>query len=162
MPADASTLRRQLASARQVPEQAVDLIELRRANLTMRAAVAEEGVVLHGDNTLAWSAFCAAPGASWKTSTGTKPMRDDICHAETRRIAAEQQARLDQARQAMQAGGQLSLLEQGGVLHALQVLIENAIGKAKRMLKEQGHPVPVSAYDAFGALVTHGLLPSGM
>lgn len=38
-------------------------------------------------------------------------MRDDICQAETRRIAAEQQARLDQARQALQAGGQLSLLE---------------------------------------------------
>jgi predicted nucleotidyltransferase len=51
------TLRRQLASALQVPEQAVDLIELRRANLTMRAAVAEEGVVLHGDNTLAWERF---------------------------------------------------------------------------------------------------------
>lgn len=87
-------------------------------------------------------------------------MRDDIYQAETRRIAAEQQARLDQARQALQAGSQLSLLEQGGVLHALQVLIENAIGKAKRLLKEQGHPVPVSAYDAFGALVTHGLLPA--
>lgn len=51
------TLRRQLASALQVPEQAVDLIELRRANLAMRAAVAEEGVVLHGDNTLAWERF---------------------------------------------------------------------------------------------------------
>lgn len=35
----------------------------------------------------------------------------DQAHAETRRIAAEQQARLDQARQALQAGGQLSLLE---------------------------------------------------
>lgn len=51
------TLRRQLASALQVPEQAVDLIELRRANLAMCAAVAEEGVVLCGDNTLAWERF---------------------------------------------------------------------------------------------------------
>lgn len=51
------TLRRHLASALQVPEQAVDLIELRRANLAMRAAVAEEGVVLHGDNTLDWEPF---------------------------------------------------------------------------------------------------------
>ncbi len=57
MPADASTLRRQMASALHVPEEAVDLIELRRANLAMRAAVAEEGVVLHGDNTLAWERF---------------------------------------------------------------------------------------------------------
>jgi len=51
------TLRRQLAHALQVPEQAVDLIELRRANLAMRAAVAEEGVVLYGDNTLDWERF---------------------------------------------------------------------------------------------------------
>lgn len=87
-------------------------------------------------------------------------MRDDIYLAETQRIAAEQQARLDQARDALQSAGHLSLLEQGGVLHALQVLIENAIGKAKRMLKETGQPVPVSAYDAFSALVTHGLLPA--
>ncbi len=44
--------------------------------------------------------------------------------------------------------------------HALQVLIENAIGKAKRKLKDIGVPVPVSAYDAFAALATHGLLPA--
>jgi predicted nucleotidyltransferase len=51
------TLRRKLASALQVPEQDVDLIELQRANLAMRASVAEEGVVLWGDNTLAWERF---------------------------------------------------------------------------------------------------------
>ena len=51
------TLRRKLASALGVPEQDVDLIELRRANLAMRAAVAEEGVVLSGDRTLAWERF---------------------------------------------------------------------------------------------------------
>ncbi len=46
----------------------------------------------------------------------------------------------------------LSGLEQNGVLHALQVLTENAIGKAKQILKASGEPVPVSAYDAFTAL----------
>ena len=87
-------------------------------------------------------------------------MHDEIYQAETQRIAAEQQARLAQARQALQERGHLSLLEQGGVLHALQVLIENAIGKAKRKLKDKGVPVPVSAYDAFAALATHGMLPA--
>jgi uncharacterized protein YutE (UPF0331/DUF86 family) len=46
----------------------------------------------------------------------------------------------------------LSRLEQNGVLHAIQVLIENAIGKAKQILKAKGEPVPVSAYDALAAL----------
>ena len=49
-------------------------------------------------------------------------------------------------------GGSLSRLEQNGVLHALQVLVENAIGKAKHLIKAAGEPVPVSAYDSFRAL----------
>lgn len=67
-------------------------------------------------------------------------MRDDIYQAETQRIAAEQQARLDQARQALQERGSLSLLEQGGVLHALQVLIENAIGASAKGQRSQLAP----------------------
>ena len=51
------TLRAQLASALGVPLDRVDLIELRRANLAMRAAVAEEGVPLLGEDTLAWAHF---------------------------------------------------------------------------------------------------------
>ncbi|MGQ0710536.1 MAG: type VII toxin-antitoxin system HepT family RNase toxin [Rhodoferax sp.] len=85
-------------------------------------------------------------------------MRTELYHAETLRIVAEQQARLDDARRVLASGRSLSALEQGGVLHALQVLVENAIGKAKRQLKAHGHPVPTSAYDAFASLVTHGLL----
>lgn len=42
------------------------------------------------------------------------------------------------------------------MLHALQVLIENAIGKSKQLLKARGETVPISAYDAFTALVRHG------
>ncbi len=67
---------------------------------------------------------------------------------------------LDEARLKLQAGQALSLLEQGGVLHALQVLIENAIGKAKHTLKAATEPVPVSAYDAFASLVRIGVLPA--
>jgi predicted nucleotidyltransferase len=55
--ANTETLRRELAITLQVPESSVDLIDLRRANLTMRASVAEEGLILHGENTLAWPQF---------------------------------------------------------------------------------------------------------
>jgi uncharacterized protein YutE (UPF0331/DUF86 family) len=53
---------------------------------------------------------------------------------------------------AARSAGSLSRLEQNGVLHALQVLFENAIGKAKHLIKAAGEPVPVSAYDSFRAL----------
>jgi uncharacterized protein YutE (UPF0331/DUF86 family) len=85
-------------------------------------------------------------------------MRLDLYQQETARIASAQSALLDQARAALQSGTVLRPLEEAGVLHALQVLIENAIGKAKRLLKAAGQPVPVSAYDAFEALASNGLL----
>jgi len=83
-------------------------------------------------------------------------MRLDLYHAETARIATEQSALLDVARQRLTEGLMLTPLEQNGVLHALQVLIENAIGKAKQLLKARGETVPISAYDAFASLVRHG------
>ncbi len=43
-------------------------------------------------------------------------------------------------------------MEQQGLLHTLQVLIENSIGKAKHVLKFLEISVPVSAYDAFEIL----------
>ena len=42
------------------------------------------------------------------------------------------------------------------MLHALQLLTEIAIGKAKQLLKASGEPVPVSAYDAFASLARAG------
>lgn len=83
-------------------------------------------------------------------------MRLDLYQAETAFIAREQGALLDEARGKLLAGEILSRLEQNGVLHALQVLIENAIGKSKQMLKAAGEPVPVSAYDSFAALARRG------
>ena len=80
-------------------------------------------------------------------------MRLDLYQAETAQIARELSALIDEARQQLLAGGTLSGLEQNGVLHALQVLIENAIGKAKQILKAKGESVPVSAYDALAELV---------
>lgn len=86
-------------------------------------------------------------------------MRLDLYQAETARIASEQSALLAVAKQRLVDGLALSPLEQSGVLHALQILIENAIGKAKQLLKAHDEAVPVSAYDAFAALARRGTLP---
>jgi uncharacterized protein len=51
------TLRRELADVLKVAPDAIDLIELRRANLAMRASVAEEGLPLIGQDSLAWAHF---------------------------------------------------------------------------------------------------------
>lgn len=83
-------------------------------------------------------------------------MRLELYQAEAARIATEQTALLNEARQILTSGKLLSRLEQSGVLHALQVLTENAIGKAKQLLKASDEPVPVSAYDAFASLARLG------
>lgn len=82
----------------------------------------------------------------------------DLYQQEIASIARAQQSVLDDVRQRLLVGETLSLLEQNGVLHALQVLVENCIGKAKRLLKARGEPVPTSAYDSFTALAHLGLL----
>ena len=51
------TLRRKLAKTMCVETADIDLIELRRANLAMRATVTERGLSLTGENTLAWAHF---------------------------------------------------------------------------------------------------------
>lgn len=51
------TLRRKVAEVIGTTPDRTDLIELRRANLAMRAEVAESGVPLLGEDTLAWARF---------------------------------------------------------------------------------------------------------
>lgn len=51
------TLRRQLAQAMVVDETRIDLIDLPRASLAMRAVAAEEGKPLKGEDSLAWVHF---------------------------------------------------------------------------------------------------------
>ena len=55
--AQTETLRRTLAQRLKVTEDKIDLIDLTHARLTMRAVVAEEGLILKGENTLAWHYF---------------------------------------------------------------------------------------------------------
>lgn len=79
-------------------------------------------------------------------------MRLDLYLQEARHLAARQRSVLNEAAEMMQGQGSLSPLEENGVLHGLQVLTENAISKAKHMLKAAGQPVPISAYDVFQRL----------
>jgi uncharacterized protein YutE (UPF0331/DUF86 family) len=79
-------------------------------------------------------------------------MRLELYQQETERLARDLRAMLDEVSQRLHHQQPLSLLEQAGVLHALQVLTENAIGKAKLQIKQRQQAVPVSAYDAFAQL----------
>ncbi|MDA3806705.1 MAG: nucleotidyltransferase domain-containing protein [Thiomicrorhabdus sp.] len=50
-------LRKLLSLVLSVDMDAIDLIDLPTARLAMRAVVAEEGVIIHGGDTLAWCHF---------------------------------------------------------------------------------------------------------
>ena len=84
----------------------------------------------------------------------------DLYLKETANLARQQTALLETARNMLQKGEKLTPLEESGVLHALQILIENAIGKTKQTLKIANEPVPTSAYDAIEALTRIEQLPS--
>ncbi|MDK9718786.1 MAG: DUF86 domain-containing protein [Trichlorobacter sp.] len=85
-------------------------------------------------------------------------MRLDLYQNETEFIAQEQTSLMNEASERLKAGDSLSRLEQNGILHALQVLVENAVGKAKQLLKASGKQVPLSAYDSFVSLMQLGIV----
>lgn len=51
------TLKQQIANAIEIHKGQIDLIDISLARLAMRAVIAEEGVVLKGEDTLAWSHY---------------------------------------------------------------------------------------------------------
>ena len=55
--AKTEVLRSKLAQVMTLDSTAIDLIDLHRANLAMRASVAEEGLILRGQDTLEWAHF---------------------------------------------------------------------------------------------------------
>ena len=51
------TLRHDLAKALTLPATAIDLVDVPRASLAMRAEIAENGIVLIGEDDLPWQRF---------------------------------------------------------------------------------------------------------
>jgi uncharacterized protein YutE (UPF0331/DUF86 family) len=88
------------------------------------------------------------------------PSTFDLYLAETTSIAQTHKRTLDEAARVLEAGRVFSHLEQNGLLHTLQVLVENAIGKSKHTLKALNQPIPPSAYDSFEALAQLGQISS--
>lgn len=82
----------------------------------------------------------------------------DLYQQETANLARHKSMLLNEARQSLLTGKKLTPLEEEGVLHALQILIENAIGKTKHILKSADEPIPTSAYDSVQALARIGQL----
>ncbi|MBU3916407.1 DUF86 domain-containing protein [bacterium] len=80
-------------------------------------------------------------------------MRLDIYQKETEQVTHKQVSILNIAREKMKKGEKLNPIEENGVLHALQILIENAIGKAKHILKSIDIAVPISGYESFEELI---------
>lgn len=50
-------LKQKISDATHIHKDKLDIIDMTTARLTMRAVIAEEGIVLKGENTLGWSHF---------------------------------------------------------------------------------------------------------
>ena len=61
--ASTETLRHELALVLGIGDNDIDLIDLPRARLAMRALVAEDGIPLKGEDSLAWNHFL---GRTWR------------------------------------------------------------------------------------------------
>ena len=85
-------------------------------------------------------------------------MQFDLYLQETKQLVEYNASLLDEIRKRIQQKDSLSRLEQSGVLYALQVLIENSIGKAKHTLKYLNKTVPISAYDTFNELQENSVI----
>jgi len=82
----------------------------------------------------------------------------ELYHEATLAMLRRQEAALNDAKIRLDAAAALSELEWNGLEHTLQLLVENAIGKAKHVLRLAGYtPAPVNACDTFIALQEVGI-----
>ncbi len=76
-------------------------------------------------------------------------MKINLYQAETEKTCFYHEKILEQAYIAFINDKVLSEMEFQGVIHSLQVIIENSIGKAKHLLKYFKMDIPTSAYTSF-------------
>lgn len=76
----------------------------------------------------------------------------ELYQQETEKLAERNGKLLNELHDKLDSTEELSIIEEQAMLHALQVIIENAIGKARHLLKAKNEKVPVSAYDLFERL----------
>lgn len=87
-------------------------------------------------------------------------MQLDVYLRETASHAVRLDSLLFEACARLNEVGALSPLEFGGVLHTIQVLVENAIGKAKQLVRATHGVTPVDAYAAFEMLAKSAAIPA--
>ena len=87
-------------------------------------------------------------------------MKIALYHAETKKQCRLHQQILDEARYRLGTAETFSEMEKQGIIHSLQIIIENSIGKAKHVLKLKQKDIPVSAYDVFQLLKQIGIISS--
>lgn len=76
----------------------------------------------------------------------------ELYQKETEKLAERNGKLLKELHNKLMLTADLSLIEEQAMLHTLQIIIENAIGKARHLLKAKNEKVPISAYDLFEQL----------
>ena len=84
----------------------------------------------------------------------------ELYQEETEKLAERNGTLLNELHNKLVQTAELSIIEEQAMLHALQVIIENAIGKARHLLKAKNGKVPISAYDLFEQLKNLDLMNS--
>ncbi len=82
----------------------------------------------------------------------------ELYQKETEKLAERNGKLLDELHDKLVQTAELSTMEEQAMLHTLQIIIENAIGKARHLLKAKNEKVPISAYDLFEQLKTIGAI----
>jgi len=82
----------------------------------------------------------------------------ELYQKETEKLAERNGKLLKELHNKLMLTADLSLIEEQAMLHTLQIIIENAIGKARHLLKAKNEKVPISAYDLFEQLKNLGFM----